>query len=194
MRPDSVNPSEMRTFLTEMPVHNDFLAGRFTLEMGYPWITHGAILALERILKRREKGEFKILEMGSGGSTIYFSKRCKTLLSLEHNKKWYEKVKKALPKPSNVELIYNSVRKLNDVIKQQEDGYFDIVFSDFGYSYEARMTLLKTSLIKLKRFGWLVVDNYLLCDRDIDLGAFDVYTFDMFQYSGRGTRIYKKLY
>lgn len=184
----------MKTFLSQMPSYKDFYSGKHTLEIGYPWIAFGAILALERILGgKTTRRTFNILELGSGGSTVFLSRRCKNLLSLEHNKDWYEKVKEALPVPNNVNLVCKPVKELEKLIKKQDDGYFDLVFVDSGYSYEARNLLMNVSINKIKKLGWLLIDNYLFCNR-FDYTGFDVYTYDMFQYSGRGTKLCKKLW
>ncbi len=48
----------------------------------------------------------KVLEYGSGQSTLEIAKKCKNLVSVEHQKKWYETVLKT--KPFNCTLIYKA--------------------------------------------------------------------------------------
>lgn len=62
------------------------------------------------------------LEIGSGGSTLYFSKYVQNYYSIEHNRSWYEMVKKEIEKNqiSNIEIILKEVRDVvpsNDQIK-----------------------------------------------------------------------------
>lgn len=45
-----------------------------------------------------------VLEYGSGISTIEIAKRCKKIISIEHQKNWYEEIKNKIP--SNCELIF----------------------------------------------------------------------------------------
>jgi len=184
----------MKTIINEIPSHKEFYKGEKGLEVGYPWFTLGAIYSLERILGRRKT--LSVLELGSGGSTVFFSKRAKSVIALEHDPKWYRKLKGVLSKDSNVTLVSdtedNLLKYVND--RPNWDGFFDIVSVDSGPDYVSRAKFLKASAIKVKKDGWLVLDNYANFDRDFDYTGFDVFTFDMFQYSGRGTRICKKLY
>lgn len=45
----------------------------------------------------------KVLEYGSGESTLEISKVVKSVMSIEHQKEWYEKISKTMP--SNVTLV-----------------------------------------------------------------------------------------
>lgn len=179
----------MKTIVTDIPDYRTFYTGKRTLELGYPWLTFGAIMAIEQIL-RSGKDYFRILEMGSGGSTIFFSKRCKYLLSLEHDLNWASAV--GLFSMPNVKQICDSIPGLLKIIQEQKDGDFDLILADGGSSYRERKMLMDAAIPKLKKGGWLVIDNYMLCPMDYTTG-WDVYTFDMFRYSGRGTRLCKKL-
>ena len=182
----------MKTIITEIPDYRTFLRGEKSLEIGYPWLTFGAILALEKILKD-SRGKFNVLECGSGGSTLFFEKRCKQVLSLEHNTVWTEMVKDKL-KRGNVELVCFSNRRLRKIIRKQKDGCFDLILIDNGSgakTYVHRQSMLDDCQSKLKIGGWLVIDNYSRLN--FDYSNYKVYTFDMFRYSGTGTKICKRL-
>ncbi|MBW4487538.1 MAG: hypothetical protein KME12_07090 [Trichocoleus desertorum ATA4-8-CV12] len=58
------------------------------LEDEQPWITFPAINFLEKILMKH----MSVFEYGSGGSTVFFSKRAEEVVSVEHDKSWYLKV------------------------------------------------------------------------------------------------------
>ena len=58
-----------------------------------PWITYSAINYLENFLNKKTI----VFEYGSGGSTLYVSKRVKEGISVEHDEIWVEKVKQKLP-------------------------------------------------------------------------------------------------
>ena len=47
-------------------------------------------------LNRFLKANMCVFEYGSGGSTIFIAKRVKSLVSIEHDKKWYQHVREAL--------------------------------------------------------------------------------------------------
>jgi hypothetical protein len=53
-----------------------------------PWFTYPAIKFLSTILD----GTYRIFEYGSGSSTSYFLNSCKEVVSIEHDKFWFDKV------------------------------------------------------------------------------------------------------
>lgn len=67
------------------------------------------------------KPNMRVLEFGSGSSTIEISKRVKEVVSIEHNEKWYNTVKQL--NGGNVKLIY--VPQNNEPLKTYDDGTFD---------------------------------------------------------------------
>jgi hypothetical protein len=54
-----------------------------------PWFTYAAIDYLAQL----NISEYSIFEYGSGYSTLYWMNRAKEIVSIEHDKKWYEKIK-----------------------------------------------------------------------------------------------------
>ena len=64
--------------------------GNTPLEFGKPWITFAAIELLEKTLSNNDR----VFEYGRGGSTIFFAKRAKRFISVEHDIKWYNNVVK----------------------------------------------------------------------------------------------------
>ena len=71
-----------------------------------------------------------MMEWGSGGSTVEFSKKVKKYYSVEHNLDWYSEVLKAIP--SNVSLYYKTNKPLPSNYNQSEyqhyDEYLDVVY------------------------------------------------------------------
>lgn len=185
----------MQTIINKIPGLFSFYKGKGVLENGYPWLTLGAILSLEKIL-RDSKGQFNILEFGSGGSTVFFEDKCKSLLSFEDKKEWYLKVKSKIKNP-NVTIKYLKFLTLLNRVQQLPDNHYNIVLLDAfsgGNCYVKRKELLPKIVCKVKKGGWLIVDNYEAFNSSLYAEEeWDIYTFDMFHYSGRGTRFYKKL-
>ncbi len=54
-----------------------------------PWLCFSAIEFLDRYLK----SEMRVFEYGSGGSTLFFSRRVSQVWSVEHDSGWYEEVR-----------------------------------------------------------------------------------------------------
>lgn len=176
----------MKTIISELPTGTRFRLGMYTVGIGYPWLSHGSIIAIEGKIKP----EHHVLELGSGGSTIFWSKRCKTVRSYDMDIKWIEKVKAALPNPSNVTFVYGNSETLINNIRKEPDEYYDWILSDIGKEYGFRLTIMKESISKLKKDGFLIIDNY--GERHLmkfDYTGWIVYTFDDFNYRGSGTRI-----
>ena len=69
-----------------------------------PWLTRQAVEILDGRLKPSDVG----LEWGSGRSTLWFAQRVAHLTSIEHNDRWYKRVKKMLCEKGadNVDLLY----------------------------------------------------------------------------------------
>jgi hypothetical protein len=66
--------------------------GKSPLDLGLPWISLKAIRFLEKFLTP----EMTVLEYGSGGSTIFFARRSKRVVSMEDNPAWHGAVQQRL--------------------------------------------------------------------------------------------------
>lgn len=65
-----------------------------------PWFSIEANI----FVKNRLSSALSIFEYGSGNSSIYFSKTCKSVHSVEHNAEWHSKISGALKAYKNIEL------------------------------------------------------------------------------------------
>ena len=130
-----------------------------------PWIHHDVI----KFLQEKINTNTKILEFGSGNSTIFFSKLTKNIFSIEHNQEWFNKIKPQLDnevtyilkpidyisRPPINKTFYNC-----DTIEQLlgqsiPEEYFDIIIID-GID---RVNCAYGSINKLKKNGILVLDD-----------------------------------
>ncbi len=180
----------MKTIINQIPKGRRRF-GRYAIEIGYPWLSFGAIMALEEILKREPN--LDILEFGSGGSTIFFSRRCRSVKSFETNLEWAENVKAALPTPSNVNLICCTHDETMEAIKNEPLQHYDVILVDSGSSYKLRRMILECVPPLLKKTGYLVVDNYdHRYMNSFCYDNWDVFTCDCLFYHGSGTRICRK--
>ena len=149
------------------------------LENEMPWITYSSIDKLNKLLNI----EMKVFEFGSGGSTLYYSKRVKEIVSVEHEPDWSNNVENIIKaqKIKNIKILLRKAeshynRSFSDLpysstmdkkysgfafnnyvntIDEFPDHYFDLIVIDG----RARPYCLKHSLIKLKQGGFIVYDN-----------------------------------
>ena len=55
------------------------------IDLGMPWFAYSAIDFLESFLKK----QMKVFEWCTGGSSVFFAKRCESVYSIENSKQWY---------------------------------------------------------------------------------------------------------
>jgi len=178
----------MDTIVSKIPDRKAFLKGEKTLEIGYPWLSFGAIIALEVIANK----DMKVLEFGSGGSTIFWANNCSSVKSLETNKDWYKKVVEATKGFDNVELILANSSKIFEIIDREPQNFYDIVLVDPHPTDILRLSVANRVVSKIKRGGYLIVDNYLKHGMEnFNYPKSEIYTFDELRFSGKGTRICK---
>ena len=145
-----------------------------------PWIAFDAVLWLKSYLQPH----MNVFEYGSGGSTIFFLKRVKKIISIEHAQTWFEQVDARLKKQgalnyeyflikpqqsgtAQVPYSYTSytstsadVENLNfeqyvKSIEKYPDKYFELVFIDG----RARASCIYHAVKKIRWGGYLLLDN-----------------------------------
>jgi len=91
-----------------------------------PWWSYSSIQFLEPRIKK----DFKVLEFGSGNSSIFFAQKVDKIISIESKKDWYENLKsKKIP---NLTLYYHPTEKVPET-----DEKFDIIIIDGKFRKEA---------------------------------------------------------
>lgn len=145
---------------------------------GLPWITESSW----KFLKKYLNSNMRVFEWGSGGSTIFFSILCRSVVSIEHDKLWFKKIKKEIfgrflknIKIENVLPQKLSRKKKDNILFQSCDSkfkdysfeiycekildfpnnYFDIIFVDG----RARNGCIKCAIGKLKKGGIIILDD-----------------------------------
>ncbi|MBY0245374.1 MAG: class I SAM-dependent methyltransferase [Sphingobacteriaceae bacterium] len=116
-----------------------------------PWVTYSFI----DFIKSRIQKSHHIFEFGSGSSTHFYAQRAASVTSVEHDKAWYEKVKK--DNPSNAEMIFCELH-INGAYSNkaaQLDKKFDIIIVDG----RDRTNCCINSLSALSERGVLVLDD-----------------------------------
>jgi hypothetical protein len=116
-----------------------------------PWFTYASILFLEE----RIRPDMRVFEYGSGNSTLWWSRRVSSVVSCEHDPKWYEMMRPRIP--SGVEYCYRSLVQ-TDEYSRAVAAYthaFDIVVIDG----RDRVNCIMNSLGALTPRGVVIWDN-----------------------------------
>ena len=116
-----------------------------------PWNTYPFLSFIEP----RLKPEFNLFEYGSGNSTIWYAQKVNSIVAVEHNREWYEKVKQILPRNAEVVLQSESDAELysNEISKHNKKFHLIIVDGIF------RNESLTKSLNYLTEDGIIVFDD-----------------------------------
>lgn len=121
---------------------------------GRPWMCHLAVEQLEKLVMPG----MRILEWGSGGSTIFFAERGARIISIEHDAAWAELAREELLRRKltaqveihRIDLAANYV----DVVDRLA-GSFDLVVVDG----RRRVECVDKVHERVVAGGWLVLDD-----------------------------------
>lgn len=135
----------------------------------YPWFTQQANLILSTLLKPKDIG----IEWGSGMSTLWFARRVKHLVSVEHDESWYELILNKLQSKNiaNVNYLLLQADKHKNpekspyvqIINTFNKNSLDFVFVDGKY----RDVCACMALSKIRHGGFILIDDanrFFPCD------------------------------
>ena len=148
--------------------------GKNNISAGLPWMNLEVCHWLSTYLTR----DMILFEWGAGGSTIFYSKLVKKVISIEYDDSYFNFVQKQLKDRDNVELIFappqekgkyksfspQHVGSFFDNYVQTIDAYPDQSFDAIVVDGRQRNECFKIALRKVKRDGIIVFDNF---DREI---------------------------
>lgn len=180
-----------------VPTEYNYPSGKLTFVLGIPWFTPAAIVFLNKYCKT----EHRVLEFGSGGSTIFFAERCYEVHSFEHSEDFFEKVKEGLRQRSCNNVHQNLTKthsEFCEAIKGFQDKSFDIILVDTDWNSApiSRSELGSLAIPKLKSGGILIVDNYYYPQsiiRELCYPNWEQIDFNDPFWWGAGTKIAKSL-
>lgn len=114
-----------------------------------PWLTEPAIAFLDAYLDSTHR----VLEFGAGGSSIWMAPRCHTLVTVEHDSAWLERVAPHVEEDTWSPLL----RPLpyDSVCDQWSNGEYDLVLIDG----RGRVACAEASARLVRPGGVLMLDN-----------------------------------
>lgn len=119
-----------------------------------PWISYRATRQLQHLIRPH----WRILEFGSGMSTIWFARRANFVFSVESDHRWHQRVREMLAQRglANVHLEYRSGGCAEySSIDGLEDDSFDLALIDGA----CRDDCVQPCLAKVKAGGYVYLDN-----------------------------------
>lgn len=156
-----------------------YWTGKPLLKARLPWLTPGAIQALETIVQPH----FDVLELGAGGSTLFFSDRCRSVYSWEPDPNWSAAIRTRLHRKNVV--FFDQLKSL-----VEHKPKFDLVLVDNNDQYGNRRTIVLMVLNVVCPGGWLVLDNYGRYRLTLN-GHWTCAFYNDTHWSGRGTLLAK---
>ena len=116
-----------------------------------PWWSYSFIL----FLRDRLNAQLRVFEFGSGNSTLWLAPRVKSVISIETDKEWYERVRVAVPQ--NVELRYEEFVRDGNYCRmlEQYPSQFDVIIVD---AFD-RVRCAKNAMAALNPGGVIIFDD-----------------------------------
>ena len=146
-------------------VAHNLISRKPPVELELPWFSYGAIDFLENYLRK----ETRVFEFGSGGSTLFFAQRAKSVTSVEDNAHWCELVaeKLAACRIENVDLRHVPVTftteeafAASDYLNAVRQSAFDTIIVDgTEWALRARPICFRAAEKQIAPGGIIVVDD-----------------------------------
>ena len=135
------------------------------VELELPWFAYGAIDFLENYLRQ----DMRVFEFGSGGSTLFFARRCGSLISIEDNAHWKDIVASKLSRREigNVDLRHVPVAFTSedaflnsDYLKAVRQSKFNVIIVDgTEWTWNVRPICFHAAEEQIAPGGIIVVDD-----------------------------------
>jgi hypothetical protein len=131
-----------------------------SLERGYPCKSDGSEIpwmnyCVVAFLEQRLQSDLRLFEYGSGFSTIFFSHLVESVTAVEHDQKWFDKLKPRLA--GNVELLFRREDENGDYCRSihASGEQYDVVVVDG----RDRVNSIKQSLGAMSSRGVILLDD-----------------------------------
>src|SRR5688572_8562829 len=146
-------------------VNHNLLNEKTPLDLEIPWFSYSAIDFLEEFLRP----DMTVCEYGSGGSTVFFARRTRSVFSIEDNPKWCELVRRKIEQTA----LANITIKLcpfdfknpvgfehSDYFNAIPDEKFDVIVVDGSEEWtQVRPICFQKAETRIKKGGIIVLDD-----------------------------------
>lgn len=117
-----------------------------------PWLTDGAVDFLEALLERTPGT--RVLEFGTGASTLWFARRRVSMISIDHDPAWHASVCQRLPASTSAD-VRLCERPYYPVAADFPSDSFDLVLVDG----RDRVACVRYTTRLVRPGGFMLVDN-----------------------------------
>ena len=125
-RDEKDNPIHLRDYIYIFLALVGYIKKLLKIPSQLPWINYTAIKIIKIIIKKKQ---ISVLEFGSGLSTLWWQKQNITkITSVEHDKYWYEKIKKKIKLQNKVNIRY--FENKNEYISAGKTEKYDLITVD----------------------------------------------------------------
>jgi predicted O-methyltransferase YrrM len=122
-----------------------------------PWISYRA----RRLIRAMMRPDWRVVEFGSGASTLWLAHHCGFVHSIENDPAWFEKISNRLLKLNNIRYERRSLDHYAN-LDDHPDGSLDFCLIDGA----VRAECVQSALVKMKRGGIIYLDN---SDKEISM-------------------------
>jgi precorrin-6B methylase 2 len=146
-------------------VTHNLINGKTPLDLEIPWFSYAAI----DFLKDHLRPQMVVCEYGSGGSTIFFARRTKSVFAIENDPKWFELVNQRLAKLSlrNATVALHPFDFKNAAgfehstyLHAIPDGRFDVIVVDGMEEWDqVRPICFEKAEARIRPGGIIIVDD-----------------------------------
>jgi SAM-dependent methyltransferase len=146
-------------------IAHNLISRKPPVDLELPWFSYGAIDFLESFLTK----EMRVFEFGSGGSTLFFAQRSKSVTAIEDNAHWCELVaaKLAAGGIENVDLRHVPVAftteqafASSEYVNAVRASTFDVIIVDGSeWTLNARPICFRAAEPQIAPGGIIVVDD-----------------------------------
>ena len=119
----------------------------------YPWYTYPAMEYLNQL----DFSNKSVFEYGCGHSTLFWAARAAKVVSVEHEKPWYELVKPRLP--DGCTLMYEAESDAYASAIERMPELFDVIVIDGLVHGRTRLKCARAAVPRLRDGGMIILDN-----------------------------------
>jgi len=126
------------------------------IRLDLPWWNVAATREIDLFLAGRP--DARVFEYGSGASTIWLAKRCREILSVEHDRSWHDRFQQQAAGRGNITLLHRPILSESATYAgsiDEFDGQFDLIVVDGRH----RAKCLERTVDRLKPGGVIVFDD-----------------------------------